>query len=625
MTEKIRFRLNVITIPALVNSAITLILYSQFLRNGTGNALLVIIAQAVLVPVILNIILSGKVKLFDEKAIPPKKEKEKYEKYLKILSSSPLKTLEIVLLISLVSITVLALYLVFFTSIGSIYVIAYSILVLACLMLSAGFSYILLDNLIIMFLSSRGLFVYSDTMLIQRQKSKHIIIPLFMTFMSLLFASSLTLLLLLKIDTTAMASVDLIKTILISSTPYYLVFLGVAAPLVLRWAKNTSLLYRIVNNRLEEMVSSEKDLTKRINISSVDEFATLSHRINKFSDIICDHLQKTGSMFENLNSYQNELFENVSKSSDSVTDIADNITSLTDTINDESESVKAALETGMLLSQNLSQIVNHIDEQSKSVSESSAAVEEMIASISEVSGRTGNVKGKTREISQVFEVGQEKIEKTVSSVSNVVEFSKSLIEINTLISGIAAQTNLLAMNAAIEAAHAGEAGRGFSVVADEIRKLAENTAIHTKTSSDNLKKILSEIDISLTVAEETGQIFNKMKEGIQIIDNETISISESMVEHDTANKLVLEQLMDTKNMTGNLTNIAVTISDQEKSMMKSLQILEVNSDNSIKHCREISVKNTTVKDNVTNLISIAGKTGEISNNTMDLVKSFKVE
>ena len=461
-------------------------------------------------------------------------------------------------------------------------------------------------------------------MLIKRQRSKHIIIPLFMTVMSLIFASSLTILQLLVINSEGMSSLELIKNIFVSSIPYFLVFLGVAVPLVLRWAKNTSLLYKIVNDRLEEMVSSEKDLTKRINISSVDEFATLSHRINKFSDIICDHLQETGDMFGNLNVYQNELFENVSKSSESVTDIADNIVSLTENINNENASVKRALTTGQLLGDNLSVIVSHVDEQSKSVSESSAAVEQMIASISEVSGRTGTVKQRTRDIADIFGTGQEKIDQTVLSVSNVVDFSKSLIEINSLISGIAAQTNLLAMNAAIEAAHAGDAGRGFSVVADEIRKLAENTAIHTKTSSDNLRKILSEIDISLKVAEETGQIFNKMKEGIQMIDNETHSISESMVEHDKANKLVLEQLMDTKNMTEKLNSITATISDQERSMIESLKTLEQYSDISMENCNEITQKNTTVQYNVNELISIAEKTGNIANNTMNLVKSFKV-
>lgn len=624
MTEKKKYRINVITIPSLVNGILTLVFYSQFLRGGNGRAFIVIITQAIITPILLNILLTFQIRLFGDNVIPSKDDKEAYEKYLSSLSSTPLKTLGIVLLVDLINISILTFALIHLAGIDSSFVLLFSLLVLACFMLSAGFAYILLDNLIVTFLSTRDFFVYSDTMLIQRQKSKHIIIPLFMTLKSMLFASSLILLLILSIDSESMNSMELIKKVFISSAPYFFIFLAVAIPLVLQWASNTALLYRIVNNRLEEMVADEKDLTKRINISSVDEFATLSHRINKFSDIICDHLRETSEMFNSLSHYQNELFENVSTSSDGVTVIADNISVLTDTIKQEYESVKITLETGQSLAENLSVIVQQVDQQSISVAESSAAVEQMIASISEVSRRTSNVKDKTREIADVFATGQEKIDQTVASVSNVVEFSQSLIEINALISGIAAQTNLLAMNAAIEAAHAGDAGRGFSVVADEIRKLAENTAIHTKTSSENLKKILSEVDISLKVAEETGNIFTEMKEGIGLIDNETLSISESMVEHDKANKLVLEQLMNTKKLTENLNDIATKISEEENSMLESLTKLEKNSEISFQNCTDISSKNNTVRKNVEELLSITEKTGVISNKTMKLVSSFKV-
>ena len=625
MNIKTQFRLGIITAPAVANSLLLLLMYNQFLKTGTGQVLIIIIVQAILTPLVLNIILNNKVRLFDNACIPSSEEKESYENFLSTISSSPLKILLIFLISSLLNIGIISIYLMNFTDVNGIYVAVFSGLVQACFMLSAGLSYILLDNLIVHFLSEANLFICSDTMLLKRQKSKHIIIPSFMTLMSLLFASSLTFLIFLSHGDAQMESIDLLKSIIIKSAPYTIAFIAVAISLVLIWAKNSSLLYKIVNDRLAEMVSDEKDLTKRINISSVDELATMSHRINKFSDLICDHLKKTGHMFGSMKSYQNSLFENITKSSESVHEIGEGINNLTETIENEYESVKAALHTGQSLGENLDMIFNKVEMQSESVTESSAAVEEMIASIREVSQRTSKVKIKTKEITGVFTEGQEKINLTVSSVSNVVEFSKSLIEINSLISGIAAQTNLLAMNAAIEAAHAGDAGKGFSVVADEIRKLAENTAIHTKTSSENLRKILSEIDISRKVAEETGKIFSEMKDGIEIIDNETVSITESMVEHDVANKQVLDQLLNTKEMTENLNTLTATISEQGKSMQEALTLLENNSSHSFENCKEISRKNETVSENVDELISITQKTDVISNKTMDLVKSFKVE
>nr|WP_246433872.1 methyl-accepting chemotaxis protein [Spirochaeta isovalerica] len=249
----------------------------------------------------------------------------------------------------------------------------------------------------------------------------------------------------------------------------------------------------------------------------------------------------------------------------------------------------------------------------------------MIASISEVSRRTANVKEKINDLSEIFSRGEERVNKTVESVSTVVTYSKSLLEINNLISGIAAQTNLLAMNAAIEAAHAGDAGRGFSVVADEIRKLAENTATHTKTSSENLKQIIKEIDTSLKVAEETGTIFREMKVDLSQIDDESLSISETMIEHDRANKLVLEQLSSTNVIADKLNQGAGYISEKGKSMLDALISLEEYSAQSFEHCTGVNNRNNIIRQHIEELVTLSSETDEIKRKTMLLVNSFRVK
>ena len=153
MTEKYRFRLNIITIPSIINSLLTLVLYWQFLRAATGNVLYVIVIQALLTPIILNLALSFKVRLFDDQSIPSHEEKTNFETYLSTLSSSPLKALMVILLMAIINIAVLASFLMFATDVGFVFVFSYSMLLFACLMLSSGFSYILLDNLIVLFLS----------------------------------------------------------------------------------------------------------------------------------------------------------------------------------------------------------------------------------------------------------------------------------------------------------------------------------------------------------------------------------------------------------------------------------------------------------------------------------------
>lgn len=624
MSYKIKFRI-IISCPVILYSIFSAVLYFQNVGKSLNMVLIFITVSALLTMALANIINTKKGTLFSIGKIPSKDDGESFHRYFKSLGSTPLLTLVSYVVLGILNAVILSVFLINFTDVGIIKSYVFSAFSLSSILLCISFSYVFLDQLIIKFLDSAALAHYPPALLVSRQKSKGIIIPTFMTLMSLLFASTLIMLHLFNLDLVFASNMDIFTEIAGASIPYLILFLVIEIFLVYVWAKNTSLLYKLVNNRLGEMVSNEKDLTKRINICSVDEMGLLSSRINQFSEIIQEHMVDTGDMFSHLRDNQEILFKNINTSSVSVTDISNYITSLTDNVEQEYQMVKETLETGQSLIGNLTEVVGDVKSQSDSVSESSAAVEEMIASISEVSQRTAKVKDKTSDLAKIFATGQEKIEQTVRSVSTVVHFSKSLIEINNLISGIAAQTNLLAMNAAIEAAHAGDAGRGFSVVADEIRKLAENTALHTKTSSENLKQILSEIDVSLKVAEETGSIFTAMKEGITLIDDETYSIAESMVEHDKANKQVLEQLSRTRNITEKLTSETSTISSQGNSMLKAMVTLEENSGKSFEDCTAVNKRNNDVKKNIQELLTLSKETGDISRKTMALVQSFKVE
>ncbi|WP_294424905.1 [Fe-Fe] hydrogenase large subunit C-terminal domain-containing protein [uncultured Treponema sp.] len=181
------------------------------------------------------------------------------------------------------------------------------------------------------------------------------------------------------------------------------------------------------------------------------------------------------------------------------------------------QSVRKVVETGSeKLTENgrdVQTLATAARDMTESVSTSSSAVEEMIANINSINSilehnaeSVGLLDGATRK-------GMTGIENVAELVSKIEENSNGLSEMSSVIQKIASQTNLLAMNAAIEAAHAGDSGRGFAVVADEIRKLAESSGSQARKISDVLKNVKQLIDATF---KDTGDVQKEFSEVVQL-------------------------------------------------------------------------------------------------------------
>ncbi len=170
------------------------------------------------------------------------------------------------------------------------------------------------------------------------------------------------------------------------------------------------------------------------------------------------------------------------------------------------------------------------ERQSSSVNESTAAIEEMLASIENIS-RTSSEKSRvTSELDLITKAGSKEMENTLRAIEQVSNTADSVVLLVGVINDIAEKTNLLAMNAAIEAAHAGEAGRGFSVVAAEVKKLAEQTNNNSKQITESLSAMKKQMKDATERTVQTDASFKRIAEKISEVNDGITEISNGVNE-----------------------------------------------------------------------------------------------
>ena len=197
----------------------------------------------------------------------------------------------------------------------------------------------------------------------------------------------------------------------------------------------------------------------------------------------------------------------------------------------------------------MEQLNEHVEEQSSSVTASSAATEEMIANIQSVTDTLFKNSQNVRELQDASAAGHTSLSEVAGDIAGIARESESLLEINSVMESIASQTNLLSMNAAIEAAHAGEAGRGFAVVADEIRKLAESSGQQSKTISGVLQSIKGSIDKITKSTDDVLSKFDAIGDGVRTVSEQEDNILKAMEEQGHGSKQILQAVSNVNEVT----------------------------------------------------------------------------
>ncbi|MDR2484680.1 MAG: methyl-accepting chemotaxis protein [Treponema sp.] len=414
--------------------------------------------------------------------------------------------------------------------------------------------------------------------------------------------------------------------LLINFVIVFVIGAGIVAAIVIFFTSN-KVAKRIIRiaNTMKDISEGEGDLTRRLNIIAKDEIGNMVRYFNDTLDKIRNLVINIKTQSQDLADTGEELSENMIKTTEVIAAISSHIQHITGQTTSQSASVSQTNNTMRQITAAIEELNTHVETQSLNISQSSAAIEEMLANIASVTKTLVKNTENMDNLTQASDMGRNGLTEVSIDIQSIAKESEGLLEITAVMEGIASQTNLLSMNAAIEAAHAGESGKGFAVVADEIRKLAESSSEQSKTIASVLQKIKESID---KISMSTNAVLNRFEaidQHVRIVSEQEEQVRSAMEEQGVGSKNILDNLSKLNDITCIIKEDSAEMLDGSQAIMQASKNLEAVTEVITNGMQEMAAGAKEINHAVNRVSAISDENKQHIDTLVSEISKFKIE
>ncbi len=369
---------------------------------------------------------------------------------------------------------------------------------------------------------------------------------------------------------------------------------------------------------------ADKNLTTNVTYTGKNELGSLGENLNSAISSLHTTIADIQKSSDKTVGVKNELAASTEETSSAINEISANNQSMKTLIEELNRNIMDSTSSVEEITANIESLGNLINSQASMVVQATASVTEMTASINNVAGITESKKKSTEILVSTANEGGEKLGITNNVIQDVAGRIGDIQEMMEIINGIASQTNLLSMNAAIEAAHAGDAGKGFAVVADEIRKLAETTGDNAKNISTVINEITENIESALQAGNVTQKAFEAISSEVTTTEKAFNEIFASTKELAVGGEEILKAMTSLTEVSENIKTGTDEMKEGSLLVSKAMTNVEQISATVTNGMEEVALGIEEISRAVNDINEMTQQMGENSDTLDTVIKQFKV-